>query len=233
MTNSTIITGKHHRTLEAIFHHPVAHNLDWSDVVGLIGHIGVAAEGAHNDFVFKAGGQRMLIRKPHTKDLTGPEVTDLRHFLDRAGFAPVRTAPPQVRYVAPVPSLLIVVDHHGARIFHVDVSAANEAAHTIKPYDPHHFLHHLSHKDQSRERGQRAPEEVAYYESIAAAVAVGGKIVVIGHGSGKSDAADHLTAYLKARHKEIYARVVTELKTDLSAITEPQLLDLAGQALRR
>ncbi len=42
--------------------------------------------------------------------------------------------------------------------------------HVIKPYDPHHVLHHLAHKDQSRERGQRAPEEPACYNAIADAV---------------------------------------------------------------
>jgi phosphoheptose isomerase len=87
------------------------------------------------------------------------------------------------------------------------------------------------HKDQLRERGQRAPEEPAYYEKIAAAVASGGKIVVVGHGTGKSNAAHHLTEYLKSHHRETYQRVVREIDTDLSSITIPQLLDLARHAL--
>ena len=35
----------------------------------------------------------------------------------------------------------------------------------IKPYDP--LLHHLTHKDQSRQQGQRAPEDSTFYDRIA------------------------------------------------------------------
>jgi hypothetical protein len=222
----TPVTGKHHRTLDAIFHHPVAHNLDWRDVIGLIGSIGEAQEGSNNDFTFKAGGQTLLIHKPHTKDLTSSEVTDIRHFLEKAGFSPGHPSEVLAHPVPSGPNLLIVVDHHGTKIFHVEGGAASE--HTIRPYDPHHFLHHLVHKDQDREHGQRTPEEPAYYEQIADAVALGGKIVVVGHGAGKSNAADHLIAYLRAHHRETYERVVGELDADLSAVTDSQLLKLVA-----
>ena len=124
------------------------------------------------------------------------------------------------------------MDHHGAKIFHVDVTSDDGSEHVIKPYDPHHFLHHLTHKDQSREQGQRAPEEPAYYEAIADAVALGGKIVVVCHGVGKSDAAHHLTEYLRSHPNETYQRIVREIVADLSTITTPQLLDLALEGLR-
>jgi hypothetical protein len=123
------------------------------------------------------------------------------------------------------------VDHHGTKIFDVDVSPADASDHVIRPYDPHHFLHHLVHKDQLREQGQRAPEESAYYEDIAAAVALAGRIVVVGHGAGKSNAAHHLSEYLKSHHREIHQRVVREIDADLSSITTPQLLCLARDAL--
>jgi hypothetical protein len=55
---------------------------------------------------------------------------------------------------------------------------------------------------------------------------------VIGHGTGKSNAAHHLTEYLRSHRHETYQRVVRELVADLSNVTNPQLLDLARQALR-
>ena len=72
----------------------------------------------------------------------------------------------------------------------------------------------------------------AYYEKIAEAVALGGKIVVVGHGAGKSNAAHHLTEYLQTHHPETYRRIVREIVADLSSITAPQLLELARGALR-
>jgi len=226
------VTGAHRRTLEAIFRHPSAHNLEWSDLVGLIKSIGDVQEKANSEFVFEVAGKRHVVRKPHTKDLTSSEVIEVRRFLAQAGVSPERPSQPAAHPDPSAPTLLIVVDHHGAKIFHVDVASDDASEHSIKPYDPHHFLHHLAHKDQSRESGQRAPEESAYYEKIADAVALGGKIVVVGHGEGKSNAAHHLTEYLQAHHRETYQRIVREIDADLSSITTPQLLDLARPALR-
>jgi hypothetical protein len=226
------LTGSHRRALEAIFRHPSAHNLEWRDVVGLIGQLGVAHERANNEFVFEVGGHRQIIHKPHTKDLTRDEVMELRHFLTQAGCAPGHASEAPAHPDPAAPGLLIVADHHGTKIFHLDLEADKIAEPVIRPDDPHHFLHHLTHKDQDRERGQRAPEEPAYYEAIADAVALGGQIVVVGHGSGHSNAAHHLVEYLKSHHPETYQRIVRELVADLSSITPPQLLDLARRALR-
>ena len=227
------LTGPHRRTLEAIFRHPSAHNVEWSDVVGLIGAIGDIHEQSNDKFVFEVARKRHLMRKPHTKDLTSDEVIDLRHFLMKAGSSPEHPSEAVTHPDPGAPDLLIVVDHHGTKIFHVDVMSDEAAEDAVSPYDPHHFLHHLKHKDQSRERGQRASEETAYYGRIAAAVALGGKIVVVGHGAGKSNAAHHLTEYLRSHHPATYKRVVAETVCDLSAITTPQLLEIARKAFRQ
>jgi hypothetical protein len=228
--NLDSLTGSHRRTLDAIFHHPTPHNLEWSDVVALIGKIGDVQEESDNRFVLTVAGKTHHVRKPHTKDLPSNAVLDLRHFLMEAEYSP--TSAENVPHSEPAsPDLVIVVDHHGTKIFKVDAATADAAEPAITPYDPHHFLHHLTHKDQDRERGQRAPEEPAYYEKVAAAVVGSGRLVIVGHGSGKSNAAHHLAEYLKSHHHEIYQRVVRELQADLSAVTEPQLLKLAKEAL--
>jgi hypothetical protein len=229
--NLATIKGQDRHTLEALFAHPLSHNISWSHIVGLIETIGGCREKSNGEFVLEVAGKRHSMRKPHNKDLTSSEVMDLRHFLKDAGWSPDLPSQPPARPDPAAPSLLIVLDHHGTKIFHVDVGSAEASDHVIRPYDPHHFLHHLVHKDQLREQGQRAPEEPAYYEEIAAAVASGGKIVVVGHGTGKSNAAHHLTEYLKSHHSETYLRVVREIDADLSSITTPQLLDLARHAL--
>jgi hypothetical protein len=224
------LKGSHRRTLGAIFRHPTAHNLEWSDLVGLIGDIGAVDEKANSEFVFDVAGHRHLMRRPHSKDLTTSEVLAVRGFLMQAGWSAEHAAPAAAQPDPVAPSFLIVVDHHETRVFDVDFTSNIASEHVIRPADPHHFLHHLVHKDRSRERGQRAPEDPAYYEKIAQAVAHGGMIVVVGHGDGKSNAAHHLTEYLGSHHRQIYQRIVAEIDADLSAITMPQLLDLARQA---
>ncbi len=231
--NLDAITGAHHRTLEAIFHHPSPHNLKWREIIGLIGNIGQVHEKSNNDFIFQVAGQTHSFKKPHSKDLTSPEVIELRRFLGHAGYDPNHAPQKAGPSAAQTLNLLIVIDHHATKIFFVDVANDDHSAHTIKPYDPHHFLHHLVHKDQSHEDGQRAPEQSSYFKSIAEAVAKGGKIIVIGHGTGKSNEAHHLGEYLRLHHSDIYGRIVREITCDLSSITDPQLLDLARHALNQ
>src|SRR5579872_7381307 len=227
------IHGAHLRTLEALFRHPAAHNLEWMDVVSLIEKIGTVHKSGGNHFSFDVGRERILVHKPHTKDLNSSEVVELRHFLQRAGWSPEMPSQAPAHPEPAAPTLVVAVDHHGARIYRIDTVSGNASKREIRPYDPHHFLHHLTHKEQSREQGQRAPEDTGFYKIIADALAAGGAIVVVGHGAGTSNAAQHLTEYLRTHHRETYQRIVREIGADLSATTTPQLLALAEQAVDR
>ena len=127
--------------------------------------------------------------------------------------------------------LLVVVDHREARLYAIDVSHAALAEHVIKPYDPHHILHHLSHKDHAQERGQRSPEDATFYKRIAGAIAGASRVVLIGHGTGKSNAATHFMQTLQQHHPDIARHVVSELVADIPRLTDPQLLELGRRAL--
>jgi hypothetical protein len=222
-------TGR--RTLEALFRHPIAHNLEWADVVALMRKIGSVEHKSNNETSLRIGAQHQLFRTPRVKDLTVDEVMELRHFLARAGWAP-RTAPERPDpSISPAPDLLVAVEHHQARLYRLDLRSADPSNHVIRPYDPHNFLHHLTHKDQSRERGQRAAEDPSFYERISGALAAAGRIVVVGHGKGHSNAARHLIEWLRSHHAETSQKVVGEVEVDLSATTEAQLLDLGRRAL--
>jgi hypothetical protein len=222
--------GAHLKTLEALFRHPTAHNLEWIDVIGLLEKIGSVQRKANAKFSVHLGGEHYLLRKAHTKDLTSTEVVDLRHFLQRAGWSPETPFQAAAGRDSQPTTLMVVVDHHGAKIYRIETKPGDSSPHEIRPYDPHHFLHHLTHKDQLREEGQRAPEDASFYGRIGDTLAAASRIVVVGHGKGKSNAAQHLVEYLRTHHSETYQRVVREIEADLSAITTPQLLALAEQA---
>jgi hypothetical protein len=226
----TALRGAHLRTLEALFRHPTAHNLEWMDVIALFENIGAVHRKANEKFALDLAGEHYLIHKPHTKDLTSSEVVDLRHFLQRAGWSPEAPSPAAARRDSEPTTLMVVVDHHGAKIYRIEPGSGDASSHEITPYDPHHFLHHLTHKDQSREEGQRASEDSSFYRRIGDALAPASRILVVGHGKGKSNVARHLLEYLRMHHRETYQRVVREIDADLSAITTPQLLELAEQA---
>jgi hypothetical protein len=219
-----LLSTSERRTLTAIFRHPTEHNLEWSDMAALVEKMGAVDQKANGAFAFRSGHEHHFMHKPHTKDLPTAEIIELRHFLTRAGWsrdAPAQAAPTAT---AAAPCLLVAIDHHGARLYQIDISSADASEHVIKPYGPHHFLHHMRNKDQSRERGPKQAEDTTYYVRIAEVLAAGGAIILVGHGKGTSNAAHHLAAYLREHHRETYARVVATL-------TDPQLLALGAQAL--
>jgi hypothetical protein len=222
--------GAQLRTLEALFRHPTAHNLEWMDVIALFDKIGNVHRKANAKFTLELAGEHYLLEKAHTKDLTSSEVVDLRHFLQRAGWSAEAPSQAAARRNFEPATLIVVVDHHGAKIYRIEPGSGEASPRKIAPYDPHHFLHHLTHKDQSRQEGQRAWEDPGFYRQIGDALAAAGRILVVGHGKGKSNAARHLVEYLRVHHQETYQRVVREVEADLSAITTPQLLELGEQA---
>jgi len=105
-----------------------------------------------------------------------------------------------------------------------------DGADGVTAYDPKHLLHHLERKMRDADRDETYPEDEQFFEQVADAVSAGGEIVVIGHGKGQSNEADHLSAYLKTHHKQTYARIVREIVADLPHLTTPELLDLGRHA---
>lgn len=68
---------------------------------------------------------------------------------------------------------MVVVDHHGAKIYRIGAASSDASKREVAPYDPHHFLHHLTHKEQSQEQDQRATEDAGFYKRIGDALADG------------------------------------------------------------
>jgi hypothetical protein len=225
------VTGADRRTLDAIFRHPLAHNLSWRDVVSLMGAIGEVDEKTNGEVVFHLAAEQLSMKKPHTKDLTSDDVMNLRHALTRAGWAPDAAAPALVeaRSEADAQSLIIVIDHASAQVYRIDLFA--DDADGVTAHDPRQLLHHVDRSQHDADRDETYPADERFFEEISAAAATGGHIVIIGHGNGQSNEAQHLSAYLKRHHPEIYVRVIGELISDLSRLTTPQRLALGRHAL--
>jgi len=228
--NATV-TGSDRRTLDAVFRHPLAHNLSWREVVSLVSVIGDADEKPNGDVLFHVGEAQLATKKPHTKDLPASDVMDLRHFLTRAGWAPDAAAPPP----APAPSeadaqsLIVVIDHDGAQVYRINIFA--DDADGVTAHDPRQLPHHLERKRHDEDRDETYPADERFFEEVSAAAASSGHIVVIGHGKGQSNEAAHLTAYLKRHHPSIFLRIVSEIVADLPHLTISERVQLGRRAL--
>jgi hypothetical protein len=218
------------RTLDAIFHHPVPHNLSWRDTLHLLTHLGSAEEEADGKYSLTIKGQHLVFHKPHGKHLDAREITDLRHYLASAGISPQN---PDATVTAAEPTtmdVVVLIDHHGAKLYRINLLSI-QTAETVRPYDPHHFLHHLRHRDEHHESGQRAPEDLTFYDRIAEALRDADRIVLLSHGTGESDAAQILAECLKKQHPNVYARIIRQADVNTSAMTEAEIIAYARQAL--
>jgi hypothetical protein len=224
------VSGSDRRTLDAVFAHPVSHNLGWTEVVTLMRRIGTVEDRSSQVFVFQIGNEKLDMHKPHTLHLTAPAVIDLRHFMERAGCSPRSRVEAADVFDVAAPSLVVVVDHHEARVYHVDGSADDPDRHAITPYDPQHLLHNVAQKARRPDHRASPEGDRDYYELIAGALAKGGMIVVVGHGKGESNAGQELTKFLRTHHPLTYRRIVREVIADLPSLTQPELLRIARDA---
>jgi hypothetical protein len=218
------------QTLEAIFHHPVPHNLHWMDALRLLTHLGTAEENSDGKYSVRINGNHLVFHKPQSKQLDAREVTELRHYLSSVGISPKFPYGPKPTAAPTSVDVIVLIDHHGVKLYRVQPSSHPQAE-TIKPYDPHHFLHHLHHREELREQGQRPAEDLAFYDKIADALGEADRIVLLSHGTGVSNAAQFLVERLEKHHPRIYSKVVRQVEADTSAITKRQVLELGRQAL--
>ena len=195
-------------------------SLHWSDALELIGHLGQVEAQGNDDFAFVVGGQREVFKRPRTPELGVEEVSRLRKFLKHAGSRSASSEQAQDS------RMVVVIDHHSARVFQLGESRAKSEA-TVKPHDPHHFHHHLVHRKESHYQGDRVPEETSFYEEVAAILVAANEVVLIGSGTGNSSAVEVLLAYLRKHHADIARRVKATEIADLSALTDPEMEAIA------
>jgi hypothetical protein len=218
------------RTIESVFHHPDVLNLSWTDVLHVLKLVGTVEQRPDGKYSLWVNGKHLVFHKTHGKHLEAHEIRELRGF-----FASARLSPddiPELETSVPPTSvdIALMIDHHEAKLYKIH-GLSSQDPETIRPNDLHHFLHHLHHRDEFHERGQRPAEDLTFYERIAEALSRADRIVLLSHGCGVSNAADVLVERLQKHHPDICARIVLQARADTSAMTEPEILAYARRAL--
>lgn len=86
--------NRHHRDiLERIFQHPTSHNIEWHDVVSLLGVVGTIEEHRDGKFEVRVGAGVLFLERPRHKDIDIEQVVDLRRLLTGAGYLSKATTP--------------------------------------------------------------------------------------------------------------------------------------------
>jgi hypothetical protein len=216
----------HEDLLESLVGGKLPRNLSWNSVVDLIGQIGEVLPHGNDEFAFAVGSQRGFFKRPSSHNLDVEEISRLRRFLKDAG---ALGKPVQAHQVG---RMVVVVDHQAADIYHDLGGSRPQDEVTVKPYDPFGFQHHLIHRKEAHYKGDHVPEEESYYEEIAGDLVHAEAIILIGHATGKSSAVEFLSEYLKTHHPETFRRIIATETVDLSALTEPEIEEIAKRHIR-
>jgi hypothetical protein len=220
MTLSTALTGSHLRTYQTIFQHPVSHNLEWRSVRTLLEKVGHVAEEPNGNLKVTRNGQILVLHPPRTKDVAETEeVMALRHFLERSEVA---LPPANGRE----PHLLVVIDHHVARLFRSEVN--DGVPERILPHEPDDYFRHATHSKEFS-RGQEKPNPTDFFEPVAKALQAAGHILVFGTGTGTSSEMDQFITWLNLHHSDVAKRIIGAVVVDEHHLTEPQLLAKARE----
>jgi hypothetical protein len=215
----------HEELLERLIGGKLPRDLSWSSVVDLIGQIGKVEAHGNDEFRFEVGSKRELFKRGSGHNLDTEEISRLRRFLREAGLPGKPATYPHGRMVA-------VIDHSVARIYHDRGGDEPQDEVNVKPYDPFGFQRHLIHRKEAHYKGERVPEEHSFYEEIVQDLVHAEAIILIGHATGTSNAAVFLSEYVKAHHREIFGRIIAIESADLSALTEPEIEEIAKKHLR-
>ena len=215
MISPAALSGSHLRAYDAIFQHPLSHNLRWHDVYAMLRQIGQVEEEPNGNWRITRNGQFIVLHPSHTKDVAdADELMALRHFLERSAIAPAEDDGAETHW-------LLVIDHQEARIFRAEMHGAFPQK--IVPHEPGRYFRH-AHNSKDFSRGQEKPEPNGFFEPVARAMEAQGQILVFGSGTGEGSEMEQFIAWVKVHRPEVGRRIIGSLVVDGHHLTADQLL---------
>ena len=215
------LSHAHRKIYNQLFAHPMPQNLEWRDVLTLLSAFpGLTTTEDHDGNVkLTRNNQSLTLHRPKGKDFGDKsELSHLKHFLSQPETTPQPTAPGT--------HLLVVIDHHEARIFTAEMRGSTPEQ--IKPYDPFGFAR--AQRDSADDgTGKRTPEQKSFYESIAKTLQGAQQIILFGPATGSASAMTHLQKELQQNHPDIAKKIIATQTINEKHLTNDQLLAKARE----
>ncbi len=124
--------------------------------------------------------------------------------------------------------VVATVDFHSSRIFAVDAAPHSEPEH-VHASDPRGFYANVYHRAGNPDGTYEADSD-AYWRELDHHLDEAAVIVLLGHGTGKANAAQHLVGWMARHDSATAAKIVAVLRADIDDLTDEQVLRLGQQA---
>jgi hypothetical protein len=221
---------QHAQTLQALFHHPLKHDLRMNDVEALLHHLDARVEhiSDHRLKLQLPSGETMVLHAAagvHHPYLDADGVLRLRRFLEQAGITPEHPDAPQPHPRGDQAKRLVIhLDHRGARLWWLEGDAVETS--TLQPHGLWSSHQRLSHRHDRDVAGQRAPLDHDYLNQLSKAVLEADRVLLLGHGCGQSDLRELLRKHV-AKHHPSTAESLEVALIDDNECTDSELLAVA------
>ncbi len=121
--------------------------------------------------------------------------------------------------------VVAAVDFHETTVFRIDAASARHPE-MITPRDPRGLARNVFHHKGNPDGTYEADSD-DYWRTVGHALAPADKILLLGNGKGKANASHHLVAWLEKHMSDVAAKLVADVRADLSALTDEQVLRAA------
>jgi len=218
MNSTSKLTGSLLRTYNTIFEKPDSHDVGWREIHTLFRKLGQVVEETDGDLKVTRHGQIMVLHPPRAKDAyKKDEILALRHFLERS-----ESPPPEIN--GRDPHMLLVIDHHEARLFCSEVNGG--IPHQILPYEPGGYFWH-TRKPKNSSKGVKAPNLNDFFKHIAEALQAAGQILIFGTGTSRE--MDQFMAWLNLNQPDVAGRIIGSMVVKVDLLVEGRLLEKARE----
>jgi len=214
---------KHMHILDELSAHPVAHNIEWSELLPALASIGIVQTERNGSYHFTRNGHTISLERASDKTVDVEEVFKLRRFLHSS-------AMPEDDNLDSVGDVIIAIDHHKARVCRSPGTASESLITLHASLERDRILHTRPTHAPFKELSPHADDD--YYESVIKEMSKSKRAVLLSHGTGTSSAASQLLSILREKYPELTSRIVAVKTCDLEAMTEPQLVQLGTEVLR-
>lgn len=124
---------------------------------------------------------------------------------------------------------IAAVDFHSTRIYALD-SPDHSAPERVVADDPRKRFHNVYHHHGNVD-GTYLDDSDVYWGTLAKALESADKILLLGHGTGKSNASHHLVTYIEKHRRDLAAKIVADVRADIDDLTDEQVLRLGQHIL--
>jgi hypothetical protein len=213
---------KHLHVLSELSAHPIARNIDWSDLIPALSTIGLVHSESNGSYRFTRSDHTIAFERPREKTVSMEDVLKLRHFL-KTSATPADADPLLQR------SLIVAIDHHKAIIVHNPQEQTQSIEMIHADLSGGRMLHQI--KRHAPFSDNNPTDDPHYFDAVIKAMMKSERIVVLSHGTGSSNAAQKLMTIVSEEHPNIVQKIIAVAKVDLEAMTEAQIVARGAELL--